>query len=718
MFHRSFGPLAVTLCLAAALPAFSQSPSLDYNDYYRFPVSLGVEYQALTPLQDYDGDYTVFDVSSVLRYPLPSASLIQPYVRGGATRFDSSDPDFPDKWDHMLYYGTLGVAYANRFTRNFEIGADLEAGVAEAVFPNAVDTGTVGSLNVLVSAGARISLDPSYGLSIDIHPGVRYLRSLSALDKYDGFLLGLGFAASFRFGEDPDSARAILRNLRFDQASVSPVFGAMQSYYVKNPIGRVKLTNTTRSTLTDVQVSFLQTGYMDSATVCARLGEMKPGATVEVPLIASFNQQVFTTNGVTPLTGEVIATYSIKGRPAEQRESVTYDLYDKTAIAWDDDRKVGAFITPADSALQNYVSFVRQSLKDTTLPQVNEPLQLAMQLFAALGELGVIYQADPASPFTKVQGNALAVDSVKLPRDTLKRTTGDCDDLTVLFCSLLESAGVETGFVTVPGHIYAAVNTGQPSRRFRELNPDRNSFIDVDGALWVPVEITMIGRGDFPAAWRQGSELWRTYDNDATKRGFYRTREAQAMYRPVGLRESDLGLQYGRPEGIARRFRADIGKVADAVTQDIAAEARRTGAKEDYNRLGLVCAQFSRYDEAERYFGQAAQMDRTYLAPRVNLGNISYLRRDYGGAVRAYTSALDALRQRGQDKSATAVAVLLNLSKASYDMERFPDAQAYFSQARELNPDSAKEFAYLATGAGARAGDAGAAAGRVSFIEE
>ncbi len=189
-------PLAAFAGAAAVL--WPQAAAADYNDYYRFPASVGVEYQGLTPLQSYDADYNIFDVSAAVRRPLPRMTVLQPFVRGGVTKFDSQDPLFPDKWDHLQWYGTLGMAYANRFARNFELGADIESGLGEDVFANAVDTGTVGSLNLVVGAGARIGLDPSYSLSIDIHPSVRYLHSLSPLSKYDGFLLGLGFSAAVR----------------------------------------------------------------------------------------------------------------------------------------------------------------------------------------------------------------------------------------------------------------------------------------------------------------------------------------------------------------------------------------------------------------------------------------------------------------------------------------------------------------------------------------
>jgi transglutaminase-like putative cysteine protease len=31
---------------------------------------------------------------------------------------------------------------------------------------------------------------------------------------------------------------------------------------------------------------------------------------------------------------------------------------------------------------------------------------------------------------------------------------GDCDDLSILYCSLLEAIGIRTAFVTIPGHIF------------------------------------------------------------------------------------------------------------------------------------------------------------------------------------------------------------------------------------------------------------------------
>jgi tetratricopeptide (TPR) repeat protein len=710
-------------CILLVFPLCSvtaRGEDVNFNHYYRFPLSIGLEYQTLTPLGSYNTDYNIYEASVNIRYPIPRFPVLQPFLQIGLMRFDSLDTLYPEKWDHTHWYGALGLGYTNRFVRNFELGAEFTAGISEAVFPKVSDTGKVGSTNLLFTASGKISLNPSYALSIDIRPSVKYLLSLSSLKTFDGFLFGLGFSLNYRFGEDPDSSRSIIRSIRFEKVSLPLAFSAMQSYYVKNPVGSVTLTNTEKNALTDVEISFFQAGYMDSPTVSETMPVLGEGESLEVPLLASFNQEVFTVEGITPLTGEIIVTYKSRGKAAEQRHSVSYDLYDKTAITWDDNRKVGAFITPADSALRNYSSFVRQALKEDTLDMYNQQIQCAVQMYSALTEIGCLYQVDPTSPFTQAQENTQLVDSVSLPRDTLKRITGDCDDLTVLFCSLLETVGIETGFVTVPGHIYAAFNTKAAGAKYRDISPDRSTTMVIDGEIWVPVEITLVGRGDFLEAWRRGSELWNAFEHDQSKRAFYRTRNAQAMYRPVGLKESDLGLQYGDEGNIVRGFKKDMNKIARIIINGYMNEASASGDKKSYNKLGIAYIKLGMLDEAERTFRAAAQIDRNYLTPQLNLANIAFLRENYSEALNIYESVAEILRSRGMENSRFHQQVLLNISKVYYQLEKYQQAQEFFMQARVIDPDSVQEYSYLGSVASStgRASDIRTQAKDIIFVDE
>ena len=712
--------VVVVLLVSFRVPA--QAETVDLNQYYKFPLSVGVGYESLTALAAFNTPYTIFDVAGVLTYPIPSIPVLQPFLRLGFARFDSIDGTFPDKWDHYHLYGSLGLSYASRFAKNFEGGGELSVGFSEAIFPNAVDTGPVGSPYLLLGLGGRISLIPSYSFAISFDPSLRYQLALSPLDTFNGFLLSFGVSASFRFGEDPDSARAIIRSLRFDGAAIPAVFSAMQGYYAKNPVGNVTLVNTERQAVTEVEVSFFQPGYMDSPTASASIPRLAPGESASVPLFAVFNNEVFRREGKIPLSGQIIATYKAAGRAAEQRQPVTYDLMDKTAITWTDDRKIGAFITAQDSALKNYTAWVSELIraKEYGLPNYNEALQTAMQIYDALRVLGIFYQEDPASPFTRVQGATEAVDSVTLPRLTLKRKYGDCDDLTALFCSLLETRNVETGIITVPGHIYAAFNTKAPASAAREFSPDRGMLLLQDDSIWIPVEVTMLdGNSGFLEAWTRGMELWKA--NEKT-RAFHRTRAAQELYGPVVLEEKDLGLQYGNEDRITSAFRQDRDKLGDVVLKSLAVDADKTRAKTDYNRLGTLSAQFGRLKEAEDAFAKALKIDPKYTSALVNLGNVAFLRKDYRKAIDTYRSVIPLLGkpEKGSFSANVAVVLLVNMSRAYSSQGNSTEARNVLAQASQIDPDKAQAYASLAPvdqGA-SRAGDAAALAGRVSFIEE
>ena len=67
-----------------------------------------------------------------------------------------------------------------------------------------------------------------------------------------------------------------------------------------------------------MEVSFNQKGYMDAPTPSLSVSRLEPGASLEVPLKAVFNAEVFKlTGGFKPMTGEVIVSYKrATGKPS------------------------------------------------------------------------------------------------------------------------------------------------------------------------------------------------------------------------------------------------------------------------------------------------------------------------------------------------------------------------------------------------------------------
>ena len=721
--HPSLGILLIVLLifLYPGSNIMSQEKT-NYNTFYSFPLSIGVDYAELTPFADYGFDATLTEIVGNIRYPLPSIPQLQPIFQFGVLSFDDTERDQEDKWDHTHYFGSLGALWANRFSKTFEMSGEFSLGLSQAVFPNIDPSGEPrGSLNFLASAGLRVSLNPAYNLSLDIHPSLRYTQYIgdaANFGLFDGVSFGIGFSGHYRFGEDPDAPQALIRSIKFDVERLPSIFAAMQSYYVTNSIGRIAITNTEDFSIYDVDVSFFQAGYMDNPTKAITILEMEAGETVEVDLFASFNDAVFSKNGITPLTGEVKVDYIWRNRPVDQVASVSYDLHDKTALTWDDDRKVGAFITYADSALRNYASAIRQYVKDDVVSSFSDSLQAAIQIYYGLAELGIIYQIDPTSPFTAAQDNPQIVDSISIPRDTLVRLTGDCDDLTAVYTALLETLGIETAFITVPGHIYAAFNTGVASKDYRKVHNDKSMTLSIDGSLWVPVEITLMGTDDFLSAWRIGVMEFAAVADRPDLRHVIKTREAQEIFRPVGLVETDLGLQYGSKSQIVKNFNRDMDKLIDNVIEDYKETASSSKRKRDFNKLGIIAAQFGRIATAEEAFNSALSLDRNYLNPQINLGNLFYMEEEYQEALRNFLGAERIMAEAGKQSSSVYPKILLNIARTYYELENYDRVAEYYNRVNEFDPSLTAKYTYLhSDSGGSRASDAGSFS-EILFIDD
>jgi len=120
--------LTLFILTFATIQVYSQETEIDYNSYYRFPLSVGIEYQGLSPFADYGSSYNIYEISAYLRWPIPRIPVLQPTLHIGMINFDNQDTINPKEWDHRHYYLAAGILYSNRFSKSFEIGAEGSAG--------------------------------------------------------------------------------------------------------------------------------------------------------------------------------------------------------------------------------------------------------------------------------------------------------------------------------------------------------------------------------------------------------------------------------------------------------------------------------------------------------------------------------------------------------------------------------------------------------------
>jgi hypothetical protein len=219
--------------------------------------------------------------------------------------------------------------------------------------------------------------------------------------------------------------------------------------------------------------------------------------------------------------------YRSLGAKKQAELPVQMPVYHRNAFAWDDDRRAASFVSARDPAAALFAKYAASVVDFNMRNGIPRNIQYAVGLMEALNEYGINYVIDPASSYIEISENASALDSLNYPYQTLMYRGGDCDDLSILFCSMFEVLGIDTAFITIPGHIYMAFDAGDSEWE----NRNRETLVLHAERYWVPLEITMPGEG-FNRAWQTGMGEWKRAGNNAA---LYPMRESWELYQPVSV---------------------------------------------------------------------------------------------------------------------------------------------------------------------------------------
>ena len=104
---------------------------------------------------------------------------------------------------------------------------------------------------------------------------------------------------------------------------------------------------------------------------------------------------------------------------------------------------------------------------------------------------------------------------VQYAKETLHSKSGDCDDLVILYSSLLESVGIKTAFIEVRdpkkeiAHVYLIFESGLTINQGQFISSNEKKYIirgkeQTKKRIWIPIETTLVGKG-FTEAWNTGA---------------------------------------------------------------------------------------------------------------------------------------------------------------------------------------------------------------------
>jgi hypothetical protein len=344
-----------------------------------------------------------------------------------------------------------------------------------------------GGLNVVLASWLALNADIKY-----------HLISRTSSQKADLSGMQMGFGFSFMFGSMPELLRIEDINV-----IVEDIYPAYYEFYSTYPILQVSVRNMASYPI-EVNLHSNIEGYSERSQESGFI-KIPPGEIEKIPVYAIFGQKLLYAKQREP----AIVDLSLEARAgATHTESMSVNVMIHSRNAWNGEvNRLSFFLTPDDEEIINKSrSIVRQFENNGNTKTLK--FNHAREIFNDLTLAGIQYQTDPNIPYYQD-------DYVQYAVETIEKKTGDCDDLVILYCSLLESIGIQTAFIDVRdpekdiAHLYMMFDSGLAPNEGYIITTNEKKYIIRKGAsgkksIWIPVETTLVENG-FDQAWNSGA---------------------------------------------------------------------------------------------------------------------------------------------------------------------------------------------------------------------
>ncbi|MCQ2577852.1 MAG: hypothetical protein MJ176_04920 [Treponema sp.] len=421
-------------------------------------------------------------------------------LTGGAA-FYSYGNEISDVKPTQILNGLLGIKGLIPIGDRFVAEAGINGGYYNATRGDFSYSG--------LSAGANLSLDFKISPVFSIYMGGNFNYFMhNAFQMYNaGAVAGIKINLSKAFNKQG--------KLSMEVVEMDPVFPALYSWYNDNPFATVSLYNNEEYAITDVEVSFYQEEFMTSEKKYRSIKKIKKGDFAEIDLTAFFNENILSLIEPVEKNASLKVDYKLLGEKRSLDLPLTINFFNRNNMSWVDDRRAAVFVSPNDAEAKSFAKQVKAIVRDHIDPNKKLNEQLAMALFESLKIYGLNYVVDPASSYSANVGST-SIDFLQFPYQTLNYRGGDCDDLSILYCSLLETLGIEGAFITVPGHIFTGFCLGETDDEiaFEDYGVFQNGLVYYEGKIWQPIEITMLKDG-YRKACAYGGQEWEKYLDEA-----------------------------------------------------------------------------------------------------------------------------------------------------------------------------------------------------------
>ncbi len=475
----------------------------------------------------------------------------------------------------------------------------------------------------------------------------------------------------------------------------SPIFRSLYQHYQENEFFHVNISNSSQdpiaATVSLMLPKVMSVPHQEEVV-------LPPQSTEQYSFKVTFDQALFNQpeaaydNFVQPV---VQVSYSLN-----RQEQVVEKQLDRVYVAgkgklsWNKEGMAATFVTPEDMAVASMARGLVQRHDEVLTNKFNRSnIGKATLLFDAMGAYGLKYQRDAKTPFASISEDKTIFDTVQYPSELLEKSKdektkiGDCDDLTVLYASLLENLDIRTAFLEANdpgnGHIYLMFDSGiRPDRAVDHFDPAE--YVEWQERVWIPVETTLFG-DSFATAWGKGVREYKRLKVDNLIEEVSVQKYLQ-IYKPAVL--PTISIELPPETGLDSLLSVDVQLYEEKVDRIAMGSSTAVDSPEGAYEAAFKYLNLDHLEKAMGMLDKALQMQPEYPDALNARGVVLTRQGRYQEALESYRLSLRLHDDNG---------VRMNIALTYYLMGERETADQLFDEVVALDDNYGELFDFLGT---------------------
>ena len=524
-------------------------------------------------------------------------------------------------------YGGLGLGVGHNIFSRFYFGIGGGAGFYNLSFTDGNQKQSAsdlyfrgyGEFGFRFTPTMTLSLNAGYDSFMSTN-GFASLFNGCARTMMSGPVFGLSL--KFDFSTKHSSKNACYASVKQD-GEIYPLF---MQLYKTNPVAKVTLTNGESAEIKNVTVSFTAGKYTSSALQSEQIPVIKKmqNVTVDLPVDFSSDLLTFAENGM--ISGNLTIEYELLGKKKKTVQGISLYVSNRNSYVWGDTESLAAYISPDTPEILKYAKYVAGVARNKLYSGMNRNIQFAAAMFDSLRASGIVYSGDKTTPYATYHLGEEA-DYIQYPLQTMDFSSGDLDELGILYASCLESVGIGTAFIPMEDDFLILVDTQLKPSSASSHFADPETLLITDETVYFALSMAAFEQGFTKSREKGCRQIEKIYaDEDA----FYELVEshyAWESYPPAIFTGYGDVLERPSQSAVEELFKKAVD---DYIKSDLSVVIENARKKGDANKLGLAYVRAGQYENAKNEFSRAASKGN--VSAMNNLGNVYLIEKNYSAA--------------------------------------------------------------------------------------